>query len=75
MMIMFMHARIRFNINIVLTVNVLCYVYRCIPHPNILSLLGTIVTNSGVTIITNLVEGHDLHEMIFNRPRAVEKVC
>ena len=51
MIIMFMHA---------LTANVLCYVYRCIPHPNVLSLLGPIVTNSGVTIVTNLVEGPDL---------------
>jgi serine/threonine protein kinase len=37
-----------------------------IQHPNILCFLGTVRTETSVTILTNYVDGKNLHDMIFN---------
>lgn len=42
------------------------HVYRCIQHPHILSLLGVVEESSKVMIITNLVLGPNLHDLVFS---------
>lgn len=40
--------------------------HRQIHHPNILTFLGVIIKETAVTILCNLVKGHDLHALIFD---------
>ena len=42
------------------------YVYRCIQHPHILSLLAIVEESSKVMIITNPVLGPNLHNLVFS---------
>ncbi|XP_064389956.1 uncharacterized protein LOC135337876 isoform X3 [Halichondria panicea] len=39
--------------------------YRNLIHPNLLNMLGVVTTTTSVAIVTNLVDGKDLHDLIF----------
>ena len=45
------------------------FIYRSVQHPNILSLLGVIIQETRLLIITNLVNGKNLHMLIFDSSR------
>ena len=38
--------------------------FRAFNHPNVLALLGVLIDTESVTLITNLVNGKDLHHII-----------
>ena len=58
---------------VLLLLYILAYVFcRHIQHPNVLSLLGAIQSERRITIVTNYVNGMDLHTLIFDT--AVERV-
>ena len=40
--------------------------HRKIHHPNILTYLDVKIKETSVTILSNLVKGHDLHALIFD---------
>ena len=42
------------------------FVPRYIQHPNILSLLGAVEEGDTILIISNLVQGPNLHDLIFS---------
>ena len=48
--------------------------YRSVQHPNILCLMGVLITDFEVMLITNLVSGKDLHSLIFD-PDAIPVGC
>ena len=40
--------------------------YRTMQHPNILTVLGAVVSQTSLTVLTNLVRGCNLHTLIFD---------
>ena len=44
----------------------MCCPCRAIQHPNILCVLGSVMMERKIAIITNMVRGSNLHELIFN---------
>ena len=48
------------------------FLCRSLNHPNILSLMGIVPSSSSTTIITNLVNGSDLHSILFNSEENVK---
>ncbi len=51
------------------TINLCFHNYRSVHHPNMLSLLGVIIQETRLLIITNLVNGKNLHKLIFDSSR------
>ena len=49
--------------------------YRSFNHPNVLALLGVLFDTETVTLITNLVDGKDLHRIIFDESKNMEVGC
>ena len=45
--------------------------YRSLHHPHILSVLGAVSRPFTIVLITNLVQGKNLHALVFNSESAV----
>ena len=45
--------------------SIVSFLCRMVQHPNILCMLGSVVKDKKIAIISNLVRGFNLHELIF----------
>ena len=54
-------------INTIYIITVIMLLNRLLQHPNIVQLLGYTLSDTELILVMNLVEGHNLHKVLFGK--------